>query len=182
MTDLLVLAPERPADAPLADALIARAFGPGRFAKAAERLREGARSIEDLSFMAWMGNDAVGCVRLWPIAIGATPAVLLGPIAVDERARSAGIGASLIRRACEAAGAKGHRMVLLVGDEAYFAQFGFSARSTRDVRLPGPVDQNRVLVKALTPGATEGLTGHVRAAPGVSGRPDRARAMSVAAS
>jgi predicted N-acetyltransferase YhbS len=163
MTSPFHLAPERPSDAPLADALIARAFGPGRYAKAAERLREGRAHILELSFLAWAGDEAVGCVRLWPIMIGGTKALLLGPFAVDEGARSAGVGAALIRRACEAAAAEGHRLILLVGDEAYYAPLGFVAGPTKDVRLPGPVDQNRVLVRALSPGAAGGLAGPVQA-------------------
>jgi predicted N-acetyltransferase YhbS len=158
----LVLAPERPSDAPLADALIARAFGPGRFAKAAERLRENARPDLDLSFIAWRGERAVGCVRLWPVAVGPTPALLLGPFAVDTAERSAGVGAALIRRACEAAEEAGHGVVVLVGDLAYFGDLGFS-RAPR-VALPGPVDPARVLVRALVPGAADGLEGLVAAA------------------
>ncbi|MGH7024998.1 MAG: GNAT family N-acetyltransferase [Caulobacteraceae bacterium] len=163
MTGQLHLAPERPADAPLADALIARAFGPGRYAKAAERLREGSSPIAGLSFVAWTRGRAAGCVRLWPIVIGGAPAVLLGPIAVDEAERNAGVGAALIQRACDAARAAGHALVLLVGDEPYFGQFGF-ARALH-VRMPGPVDLRRVLVRALVSGAAEGLEGAVRAAP-----------------
>ena len=158
------LAPERPGDAVLGDALIARAFGPGRYAKAAERLREGRTPLHELSFVAWAQDEAIGCVRLWPIAIGETEALLLGPFAVEEKWRSAGVGAALITRACEAASAGGHRLVLLVGDEAYFAPLGFSAAPARAVRLPGPVDQRRVLVRPLVPGAAEGLAGPVRAA------------------
>jgi len=165
MTSPFHLAPERTCDAPLCDALIARGFGPGRYAKAAERLREGQAHIAELSFVAWRGDKAIGCVRLWPIAIGETPAILLGPFAVDEAERSAGVGAALIRRACDAAAAAGHRLVLLVGDEAYFAPMGFSAAAARAVRLPGPVDRNRLLARALTPGAAEGLAGAARAAP-----------------
>jgi len=174
MTRPLVLAPERPSDAPLADALIARAFGPGRFAKAAERLREGASSLGELSRVAWIDGRAVGCVRLWPIAIGETPALLLGPFAVDEAERSAGVGAALIRGACDGARAAGHAVVLLVGDESYFGEFGFSR--TEGVMMPGPVDPSRVLVRALVPGATDGLLGEVRAAPLV--RPASAYAMA----
>jgi predicted N-acetyltransferase YhbS len=167
------LAPERPADASLAEGLIARAFGPGRYAKAAERLREGRTPLLDLSFLAWAEGEAIGCVRLWPIAIGGTRALLLGPFAVEEAWRSAGVGAALIRRACEAATADGHRLILLVGDEAYFSPLGFSAAPTRAVRMPGPVDQGRVLVRALVPGAAEGLAGPVRASLAA---PARARA------
>jgi predicted N-acetyltransferase YhbS len=159
----LHLAPERPVDAPLADGLIARAFGPGRYAKAAERLREHAEPVLALSFLAWRDGRAVGCVRLWPVAIGGTPALLLGPFAVDEAERSAGIGAALIRRACEAAAAAGHAVVLLVGDTAYFGELGFA--QVRGVTLPGPVDPRRVLARALIPGALDGLEGAVRAAP-----------------
>jgi predicted N-acetyltransferase YhbS len=157
------LAPERPADAPLADGLIARAFGPGRFAKAAERLRERAQPVRELSFIAWREGRAVGCVRLWSVTIGAVPALLLGPFAVDTAERSAGIGAALIRRACDAAAQAGHAVVLLVGDMAYFGELGFT--QVRGVILPGPVDPLRVLGRALIPGALDGLEGAVRAAP-----------------
>ncbi|HEY1560579.1 MAG TPA: N-acetyltransferase [Caulobacteraceae bacterium] len=155
---------ERPVDAAIADGLIERAFGPGRYAKAAERLREGSSSIRELSFIAWRGERAVGCVRLWPIAVGETRALLLGPFAVEEAERSAGVGAALIARACEAAAAAGHAVVLLVGDLSYFGPLGFAG--TRDVRMPGPVDRCRVLARALTPGAADGLAGEVTIAPG----------------
>jgi predicted N-acetyltransferase YhbS len=165
MTKPVFLAPERPADAPLADALIARAFGPGRYAKAAERLRQANHAIAELSFLAWVDGRGVGCVRLWPITVGDVSALLLGPIAVDLDERSGGIGAALVRRACEAAKAVGHELVLLVGDEAYFGEFGFSAGPARGLRLPGPVDQNRVLVKGLVPGAADSLQGAVHGIP-----------------
>src|SRR5260370_34107902 len=98
MTSPFHLAPERACDAPLADALIARGFGPGRYAKAAERLREGQAHIADLSFIAWRADEAVGCVRLWPIAIGGTPGPPLGPIAGDAARRRAGVRAAPVPR------------------------------------------------------------------------------------
>lgn len=155
---------ERPADAAEAEVLIADAFGPGRFAKAAERLREGARPLARL--VARREGTLVGAVRLWPVRIGATPAALLGPIAVAHSERGAGVGQALVRAACRAAEAAGHRLVVLVGDEAFFGVAGFSAAPARAVRMPGPVDQRRVLVRALSPGAAEGLAGPVTADKG----------------
>jgi predicted N-acetyltransferase YhbS len=152
---------ETPADAPGVDALIARAFGPGRFAKTAERLREGGAPILDLSAVAWTDDGLVGCARMWPVAIGGAPALMLGPFAVDAAYRSLGLGAALIEQACNAAAAAGHGLVLLVGDEAYFSPLGFSAASARRVVMPGPVDQRRVLVRALIPGAEESAIGLV---------------------
>jgi predicted N-acetyltransferase YhbS len=90
MTAMLALAPaplrllpERPADAAAVEAVVARAFGPGRFAKVSYRVRERARFRPDLSFTAWQGPALVGTVRLWSIRIGDAPAIFLGPIAVD---------------------------------------------------------------------------------------------------
>ena len=151
---------ERPADAPAVDRLIARAFGPGRYAKAAERLREGNAPLLNLSFVAREGGAIVGCVRMWPVHIGGAPAVLLGPFAVDEACRSQGLGAALIERACAAARAAGHALVVLVGDQPYFGPLGFTRAGA--IRLPGPVDQRRVLTLALKPGAADDLSGAVR--------------------
>ena len=153
------LTPERQADGDAVDALIDRAFGPGRYAKAAERLREGREPLRDLSFVAWKGDAIIGCVRLYAITIGGTPALLLGPFAVEDAQRSQGLGAKLIRRACDAAAAAGHSVILLVGDEPFFAPLGYARGPALGVIMPGPVDLRRVLAMALKPGAADMLAG-----------------------
>jgi predicted N-acetyltransferase YhbS len=156
----LILKPEHPADAAQIEALLDRAFGPGRFTKVSERVREIADFAAELSFCAWEDGRIVGVVRQWHVRVGDQPVVFLGPLAVDQDQRSAGVGALLVERACEAAQAAGESCVLLVGDEPYFARVGFSAAPAKDVKLPGPVDQRRVLVRAFTDLA---LAGDVRA-------------------
>lgn len=159
-TDLAV-SPESPADADDVVRLIDRIFGPGRFAKSAERLREGNRPLRELSFVARQDGTLVGAVRMWPVRIGDRPAVLLGPIAVDPGARRRGLGAELAARACDAAAAAGCACVVLVGDLSFFERLGFQRLEPGRILMPGPVDSNRVLVKALSPGALEGLEGMV---------------------
>jgi predicted N-acetyltransferase YhbS len=100
-------------------------------------------------------------VRLWPIRIGETPALFLGPIAVDARRRGDGLGGALVRQACEAAQARGDKIVLLVGDLPFFGPLGFEVTPRDQVRLPGPVNPYRILWRALTPGAFEGVAGAV---------------------
>jgi predicted N-acetyltransferase YhbS len=156
------LAHERPQDAPAVDALILRAFGPGRFAKAAERLREGREPLYDLSFVAWEHGRIVGVVRQWAVTVGGTPAVFLGPIAVETTHRSAGLGAALVERACAAAAKAGHAVIVLVGDTPFFGPLGFVPAPR--VAMPGPVDRRRVLARPLSAGADEGLAGLVSAA------------------
>jgi len=145
-------------------ALIDRVFGPGRFAKVSERLREGNRLLGDCSFVAMRGGRPVGCVRLWPVTIGGAPVAFLGPLAVDPDERSAGLGQALVEAACEAARSVGWKAVLLVGDAPYFTRAGFSAAPAKGVVMPGPVDQRRVLLKALVEGGDEGLSGLVAVA------------------
>jgi predicted N-acetyltransferase YhbS len=153
---------ERPQDAAPADALIDRAFGPGRFAKSSERVREFADFAPELSFCAWRGDELVGVVRQWRVRVGATHAVFLGPIAVEADERSGGVGALLVEQACAAAKAAGETAIVLVGDAPYFGRFGFTAELGRAVRLPGPVDQHRVLAIAFAPEG-EALSGMIRA-------------------
>lgn len=161
----LLLQSERPEDGPAVDALVDRAFGPGRFTKVSERVREFAAFAAELSVCAWEGRRLVGSVRMWRVAVGDTPAVFLGPLAVDEAHRLGGVGGLLVERACAAAQAAGEAQVLLVGDEPYFGRFGFAAAPARRVRLPGPVDQRRVLARTLLPSAEMApalLTGPIR--------------------
>jgi predicted N-acetyltransferase YhbS len=152
---------ERVSDAARVEAFIDRIFGPGRYAKTAERLREGNTPLLDLSFVAWRGQDLIGCVRQWPIHIGDAPAVFLGPFGVDPDQRSQGLGAALIQRACDAAWGAGHGVILLVGDAAYFGPLGFEPVPRGRLTLPGPVDPRRVLWRPLQVGAIDSLNGAV---------------------
>lgn len=158
----LTYAHEAPQDQPAIEALLDRAFGPGRFVKSSERVREFADFAPELSFCAWADGELLGVVRMWRVRIGATPVVFLGPLAVDTGQRSGGVGGGLVERACEAARHAGEAAVLLVGDAPYFARFGFEAQAAKDVRMPGPVDQRRVLVRAFKD-LGEGLAGAVEA-------------------
>ncbi len=151
--------PERPADHDDIEALHAEAFGPGRFARAAFRLRENVPHDPALSFVALAGDAFVASVRLTPITIGRRPALLLGPLAVTPPHKGRGAGKHLVRIALEAARVAGHRVVLLVGDEPYYGPLGFVRLARGAITLPAPADPDRVLVAGLTADALEGLGG-----------------------
>ena len=128
------------------DALYARAFGPGRHAKAAARLREGNVSRRDLSMLAFQDDGLVGACRMWPI-IGDNnvPALFLGPIAVDMSVRGGGLGRRLVL-ACLAAIETAQKCpVILVGDHSFFGPLGFEVVPMNQVRMSGPVDPKRLL-------------------------------------
>ena len=155
---------ERPEHARAVEVLVDRAFGPGRFAKSSERLREGNRKLDDSSFVALHDGRVIGSVRLWPVTIGGQPIAFLGPLAVDADERKHGLGQALVEAACDAAAKAGWRAVLLVGDAPYFGRVGFSAAPAARAVMPGPADQRRVLIKALVEGGDANLVGPIRVA------------------
>lgn len=158
-----MITPELPQDAPAREALLDRAFGPRRHAKTCARLRQGR--IPDLAFAARdEAGTLIGTVRLWNIDAGtAGPALLLGPLAVDEAHRKNGLGAALMHHAIGEARKLGHRAILLVGDAPYYQRFGFSGEKLRDLYLPGPYDPARLLGLEMTEGALDGASGIVAA-------------------
>ena len=88
---------------------------------------------------------------------------MLGPLAVDPSCRALGLGAELMTCALKAAKARGHGAVILLGDAAYYARFGFSADKTGEIALPGPFERDRLLGLELRHGALDGISGSIAA-------------------
>ena len=158
----LTILPETAKDAQAIERLHERTFGPGRFVLSAYRLREHVDHLLDLSFTARIGTLMVGSVRQLPIRIGDTRALLLGPLTVEPPFRKRGVGRALLERALNDARTKGHRLVLLVGDESYYSRVGFKRVPKGRATMPGPVDYDRLLVAELESGAFEGVSGAIR--------------------
>jgi len=156
--------PEEPGDTSRVEALVARSFGPGRIAKSAYRLREGVHPEPGLSFVAVEDGMLKGSVRFWPIAVGDTRALLLGPLAVETKERGRGMGLALMQRGVDDARAGGHHAILLVGDVPYYSRVGFASIPEGRVMFPGPVDPARILALGLGEGAFESLKGPIHRA------------------
>lgn len=144
------------------------AFGPGRFARAAERVREEGPHQRELSFVASHGGTIVGSVRMTPVRAGMLDGHLLGPLAVRPSHKNIGIGRELVRVAVAAAKDAGSEGVVLVGDPPYYRPLGFEPVPHGRLILPGPVDPARVLVAGCKPADIERLAGRLgwrRSAP-----------------
>ena len=159
--------PESVGDHERVERLVDLAFGPGRFAKTAYRLREGILPDARLSFVAQDrdSSELWGSVRFWPVTIGETPALLLGPLAVVPELRGRGIGVSLMQHGISAAATlREYDAIILVGDEPYYAKVGFAKLKLGQIGFPGPVDPDRVLALALKDGVLDTLSGDVKRA------------------
>ncbi|MBG0798576.1 N-acetyltransferase [Methylocystis sp. L43] len=153
---------EAPSDHAAREALLDDAFGPARFLKTCQRLRDGSAPAPGLALVATDSVGAlIGTLRLWPVLAGGRAALLLGPLAVAAQARSLGVGGALIRESLARAADFGHRAVLLVGDAPYYARFGFERRFTERLTMPGPVERARFLGLELVDGALSGARGRV---------------------
>jgi predicted N-acetyltransferase YhbS len=150
---------EQAAHDPQIDEINEDAFGPGRYARAAYRIREGGPHERELSFVAMHGETVAGSVRMTRVAAGKGRALLLGPLAVRPEWKNIGIGRRLVAMALEAAAKANAGSVVLVGDEPYYGPLGFQRVPRGQLSMPGPVDLNRLLAHEIEAGAVAALTG-----------------------
>jgi len=155
-----VVETEQAADAAAREHLLDRVMGPERFLKSSEMLRRGRSPSAMLALVArHRSGHIVGTVRLWDILAGDTPTVLLGPLAVDKAVAGNGIGTALMREAIARARRIGHGSIILVGDPAYYARFGFRAELTSSLLMPGDVVRKRLLALELRDGDLASASG-----------------------
>lgn len=142
--------------------LLDLAFGPGRFAKTAYRLREGVEAQPGLSFAGFLGEKFIATIRFWPIQIGENAqALMLGPLAVDPTKRGKGWGLEMIDTGIAAAKDCGHTLVILVGDQPYYAKSGFKQVPLGQITMPGPCDPKRLLYCELEEGVIGTVEGMI---------------------
>ena len=89
----LVIRPVEARDLEAISALHRSAFGPGRFARTAYRVREATPAITPHCRAAFIGDRMVAALRMTPITIGGSNgALLLGPVAVEPDQKGSGFG------------------------------------------------------------------------------------------
>jgi predicted N-acetyltransferase YhbS len=165
MSKLPAIRPALPEDAAAISALEARAMGPGRFVRTAYRVREDAASrFSPFCRVALLGGRLIAAVRFTEASIGGRGgALLLGPLSVGPAHANRGYGRGLVAQALEEARAAGIALVVLVGDEPYYARLGFRRVNRGRIVMPGPVDPDRLLAAELRPGALADYAGPLRA-------------------
>ncbi len=158
-------APESAGDTEEVEWLYDLAFAPGRHALSSYKLREGVPPVAALCLAARDDlNVLAGAIRYWPIRIGdaGAEALLLGPVAVHPTRQGEGLGALLIVETLARARDMGWGRIVLVGDEPYYRRFGFSREEAATLSFPPPTNPDRVLARALLPGAFDGVSGLIR--------------------
>jgi predicted N-acetyltransferase YhbS len=144
--------------------LQALAFGPGRFARTAFRVRERFPIDPSLSMIGEINGERGGSVWMTPISVGGIDGYLLGPLATHPDFRKRGLGKLLARSVTKAAMDRGEgSFVLLVGDQDYYCPLGWQPTTPGAIVFPGPVDPNRVLLYSYDPTMATTLKGPIAA-------------------
>ena len=152
------------ADDQFVEELQALAFGPGRFARTAFRVRERFPIDTSLSLIAEVNGAACGSVWMTPISVGGIDGYLLGPLATHPDFRKRGAGKLLAREVTRMALERGEgSFVLLVGDRDYYCPLGWEPTQLGAIQFPGPVDPSRVLVYSSDPTMAVRLAGPIKA-------------------
>ncbi|WP_084397880.1 GNAT family N-acetyltransferase [Henriciella aquimarina] len=159
---MIEILPETPAiHAEAIEDLFDRTFGPGHFAKTAERLREYSASVPEVNRVAVLDGKVIAVCRVWPLVVGERrdKALFYGPVAVAQDHRGDRLGLRVTEAAIEAGIETGWPAAVLIGAPAYFGEIGFSVTPHGRLTFPGPQDQSRVMVRNLAgdAGQLEGL-------------------------
>ncbi|MBN9523740.1 N-acetyltransferase [bacterium] len=121
---MLVIRPERPADAGAIHAVVAAAFPTDAEAQLVKVLRDAGRLT--ISLVADDGGEVVGHVAFSPVTVdGVGGGLGLAPLAVIPERRGEGIGGRLVREGLEAARAAGAAFAVVLGESVYYSRFGF---------------------------------------------------------
>lgn len=136
------------------EGLLDAAFGTDRHHRTAYRIRAGMAWLTDLSFAAHdEGGALVGLVLSWPVAINRrlrapVPLVMVGPVAVAPDRQGKGLGKALMDHLVAVADLGNGTPMVMIGDPEYYGRFwGFQAAPAARWRVPGPVEQRRLLVR-----------------------------------
>jgi predicted N-acetyltransferase YhbS len=155
-------------DPQMVEDLLDRAFGPGRFARTAYKVREGTETLPALSLAALDESELlVGTIQAWPVALTdpdgrVHPMIMVGPVAVLPERQGEGFGTALMLAQQQAIGDGPATLPqMLIGDVPYYSRFGFSADHTQGWSLPGPYEKDRLLVRCQNPAILprEGMLG-----------------------
>lgn len=137
----------------MVEPLLDRAFGTDRHGRTAYAIRAGMAWLEALSFAALDDErHLIGSLQCWPVQLTTPdgdihPMIMVGPVAVDPDHQNQGYGRAMLGALIGAIAPKKPLPMMMIGDPDYYGPFGFLGSADRHWDAPGPVEQERVLVR-----------------------------------
>ena len=117
-----------------------------------------------VSLVATLNDKVVGHILFSPVviqcAVGSIEILSLAPLAVLPEFQRQGIGTALVKMGIEACKATRYSSIVVLGDPAYYTQFGFSPALACSLKSPFG-DSDSWMAMELFPGALSGIAGSV---------------------
>jgi putative acetyltransferase len=141
----LRLRPEGPDDVVPVRRVLAAAFARPDVATPPEvglvdELRDSDAWIPELAMVGEYGGEVVGYALLTRVRVKADdasmPALALGPVAVAPHRQRLGLGAAVVQAVLDAATELGERLVVVLGDPAFYRRFGFGPADRMGLTSP----------------------------------------------
>lgn len=157
------LRPEGPADVLAVNQLVAEAFAKPDGGLPAEvqlidALRGSDAWLPELSMVAEVDGKLVGYALLSRVKVvpSGIAALVLGPVAVAPRRQRRGYGQDVVRAVLDAAAELGERIVVVLGNPAFYRRFGFEPAARHGLTSPwsGLGDPWQVLMLPSVDGTT----------------------------
>lgn len=159
---------EHPADYPVIDRMLRRAFTTSEEARLVERLRLSEDYIPSLSLVYETLGLITGHImfshgRLYRTNGETCRVAALAPLSVDPDFQRTGIGGALVREGLSRCRSEGIPLVFLLGHPSYYPRFSFTPGrqhgfELRQFKVSDPV----FMVCGLAPGALDRLEGELR--------------------
>lgn len=157
----ILIRPEVTADREAIGQVNRLAFGQPDEARLVDELREGG--FVRVSLVAESQGQVVGHILFSELPIVSdsevTPALSLAPLAVLPEFQRQGIGQQLVTAGLEACRKGRHRIVIVLGHQAFYPRFGFSAKLAAPLQSPFAGDS--FMAVELEVGALNGVVGRV---------------------
>lgn len=168
----ILVRPEEPRDFPAIREIHQLSFGRENEAVLVEKIRSSRDFIPGLSLVAEYEGRVAGHVLFSRILIRpADPnlpeetSLALAPLAVHPDFRNKGIGSELVNQGLKTCRQYGHSLVIVVGEQSYYARFGFVPGRPKGLEVPFPVPERAFLVAEVIPHPGPIIKGTIRYPP-----------------
>lgn len=166
---VILIRSEEPRDFAAIREIHLRSFEGEGEANLVERLRSSRDFIPGLSLVADFEGRPAGHVlfsRIWirppDPKLPEEVALALAPLAVHPDFRNKGIGSELVTQGLKTSRQHGYGLVVVVGEQSYYARFGFVPARPKGLEVPFPVPERAFLVAEIIPRPGPGIKGTIR--------------------
>ena len=168
----ILIRPEEPPDFAAIREIHQLSFGRENEADLVEKMRGSREFIPGLSLVAEYEGRVAGHIlfsRIWirpaDSNLPEEASLALAPLAVHPDFRNKGIGFELVNQGLKTCRQYGHPLVIVVGEQSYYARFGFVPARPKGLEVPFPVPERAFLVAEVIPHPGPIIKGIIRYPP-----------------